>query len=181
MIPTRLITARLSLRPIAITDTAEIFQKWSQHPDVAKYMSWPMSKTVADTQQFVDYAVGAWVTGVEFTWVIAWREAPGLIGSCGLRVRENDADFGYLLLPEFWGQGLITEAMGPIIDWCCAQAQIQKIWATHHVDNPASGRVMAKLGLRYEKTQPKAKIFPQISQTEPQDECLWSWTKNDNG
>ncbi len=161
------------MRPIAETDFAEAYGKWGSSEIVAKYMSWQCG-IPAETEKFIRYAACAWDTGEEYTWVIAERNKPGLIGSFGLRVHKDDADFGYLLLPEFWGRGYIAEAGRPIIDWCCALPSIKRIWAVHHVDNPGSGRVMQKLGLKLEKMLAKNKIYPQISTTEFQDECSYS-------
>lgn len=175
--PPRLIkTERLSLRPIAVGDLLEIYEKWGSSAVVAKYMSWK-SGVLEQTEQFLRYAVDAWDTGEEYTWVIEEKNKPGLIGSFGLRVHKDDADFGYLLMPEYWGRGYIAEAGKPIIEWCCALPHIKRIWAVHHVDNPGSGRVMQKLGLTQESLNPKSKVYPQISDTELQDEYLYSLVK----
>ena len=139
-------------------------------------MSWRCG-IPADTEKFAHYAENAWETGEEYTWLIEKNGVVGLIGSFSIRLRASDADFGYLLMPEFWGQGYIVEAGKSIIDWCCSLPQIKRIWAVHHVDNPNSGRVMQKLGLKLESICKNNKIYPQISDTECQDECLYSLVK----
>ena len=175
--PKHIQTERLFLRPINLADLSEVYAKWGDNIGVSRYMSWK-SGNQAETKKFLGYAESAWNTGEEFTWAIALKSAPGdLIGSFGIRVRESDADFGYLLLPEFWGQGLIAEAGQPIIAWVRALSPIKRIWAVHHVDNPNSGRVMEKLGLKFESRSNKSKIYPQISDTVLQDECLYSLVK----
>ena len=174
--PERIETERLSLRPITLADTAAIYAKWGNSAAVAQYMSWK-SGIPAETEKFVRYAVRAWDTGEEYTWLIEEKNNPGPVGSFGLRVRETDADFGYLLMPEFWGRGYIAEAGKPIIDWCFSWPQIARLWAVHHIDNPNSGRVMQKLGLSLESVLKNNKIYPQISDDIPQDECLYSLEK----
>ncbi|TAH37791.1 MAG: N-acetyltransferase [Alphaproteobacteria bacterium] len=170
-------TERLLLRPVTANDAPEIYSKWGSSAIVAKYMSWKCG-IPAETEKFLRYAETAWNTGEEYTWVIALKSAPkDLIGSFGIRVRADDADFGYLLMPEFWGRGYIAEAGQPIIDWCWKLPHIKRIWAVHHADNPNSGRVMRKLGLGLESICKNNKIYPQISDTILQDECLYSIVK----
>ena len=173
----RIQTERLALRPITLADVSEIYAKWGVNPLVARYMSWSLAKNPDETKQFVTYAEKAWNTGEEYTWLIEERNKPGLIGSFGARVRQSDADFGYLMMPEFWGRGYVVEAGKPIIEWCKNLPQIERIWAVHHIDNPNSGRVMQKLGLSLEATLKNNKIYPQISETEYQDEFLYSLVK----
>ncbi len=166
-------TKRLSLRAIAEADFSEAYAKWGKSEIVARYMSWKCG-IPAETEKFIRYAACAWDTGEEFTWVIEEKNKPGLIGSFGIRMHGDHADFGYLLMPEFWGRGYIAEAGKPIIDWCKSLPDMRRIWSVHHVDNPNSGRVMQKLGLKKTKVLEKHKIYPQLSATELQDECLYS-------
>lgn len=68
-------------------------------------------------------------------------------------------DFGYGLRREFWGHGFITEAGAAVLEEV-KKAGLPYVSATHDVNNPASGRVMQKLGLHYcysyqEQWQPK--------------------------
>lgn len=70
-------------------------------------------------------------------------------------------DFGYGLRKEFWRQGIMTEACMAVIDQL-KKDRIPYITATHDVENPRSGRVMQKLGMKYqysyeEQWQPKNK------------------------
>ncbi len=175
--PPRLIeTERLSLRPIAVADIPEIYAKWGSSAVVAKYMSWKYG-IPSDTEKFVRYAANAWNTGDEYTWIIMEKNNPGLIGSFGIRMHGDNADFGYLLMPEFWGRGYMTEAGQPIIEWCRELPQIKRIWAVHHADNPASGRVMEKLGLRRERLIENAKIYPNLNPISLQHEYLYSIVK----
>ncbi len=72
--------------------------------------------------------------------------APRLVGSCGLGRRASGAvELGYWIGRLFWGRGIATEAGLALIDIARALG-LGRIEASHFVDNPASGRVLEKLG-----------------------------------
>ena len=54
-------------------------------------------------------------------------------------------DLGYALLRDCWGRGYATEAAGAVLDWARCDGMTY-VTATHDVHNPASGRVMRRLG-----------------------------------
>jgi RimJ/RimL family protein N-acetyltransferase len=53
---------------------------------------------------------------------------------------------GYAFLPEFWGQGLGSEAVEAVLDWAGRQTSFTTIEAEAHHDNPASLHLLGKLG-----------------------------------
>jgi RimJ/RimL family protein N-acetyltransferase len=72
--------------------------------------------------------------------------APRLVGSCGLGRRASGAvELGYWISRPFWGRGLATEAGRAMIDIARALG-LGQLEASHFIDNPASGRVLDKLG-----------------------------------
>ena len=75
-------------------------------------------------------------------------DAPRLVGACGLGRRPSGSvELGYWVAPPFWGRGIATEACTALVD--IAQALgLGRLEASHFIDNPASGRVLEKLGFR---------------------------------
>lgn len=72
--------------------------------------------------------------------------APLLAGACGLGRRPSGAvEMGYWIARPFWGRGLATEACIALIEIARALG-LPRLEASHFVDNPASGRVLEKLG-----------------------------------
>jgi RimJ/RimL family protein N-acetyltransferase len=72
--------------------------------------------------------------------------APQLVGSCGLGRRTSGAvELGYWIARPFWGRGIATEACTALIE-TARTLQLQQLEASHFVDNPASGRVLEKIG-----------------------------------
>lgn len=74
------------------------------------------------------------------------RGAPNLIGSCGLGRRSSGAvELGYWIARTHWSRGFATEAGRALIDIARALGLVQ-LEASHFIDNPASARVLDKLG-----------------------------------
>lgn len=72
--------------------------------------------------------------------------APQLVGSCGLGRRQSGAvELGYWIARPFWGRGIATEACAAMIEIARALG-LPQLEASHFVDNPASGRVLEKIG-----------------------------------
>jgi RimJ/RimL family protein N-acetyltransferase len=72
--------------------------------------------------------------------------APRLVGSCGLGRRPSGAvELGYWIARAFWGRGIATEASQALLD-IARTMRLPGLQASHFLDNPASGRVLEKLG-----------------------------------
>jgi RimJ/RimL family protein N-acetyltransferase len=84
--------------------------------------------------------------------------APRLIGSCGLGRRPSGAvEMGYWIARSSWGRGFATEACGALIDIAGALG-LASLEGSHFIDNPASARVLEKLGF-----EPLGLIAPRMS------------------
>jgi len=71
---------------------------------------------------------------------------PRLVGACGLRRRASGAvDLGYWIARAHWGRGIATEACTALVD-IARTLRLPGLDASHFLDNPASGRVLEKLG-----------------------------------
>ena len=74
--------------------------------------------------------------------------APALVGSCGLGRRPSGAvELGYWIARPYWGRGIATEAATALID-IARTLGFSSLEGSHFLDNPASGRVLEKLGFR---------------------------------
>jgi len=65
---------------------------------------------------------------------------------------DSSCEIGYILGKNYWGRGLMTEALKAVLDFCFTQAGFQKVRARYASLNPASGRVMEKAGMSHLKT-----------------------------
>ena len=88
-----------------------------------------------------------------YHWAITLGGEP--IGDIALvAVSENSAAavVGYCLSRRYWGQGIMTEALAEVLRFCFEEVGFHRISSSHAAENPASGKVMEKCGLRYEGT-----------------------------
>ena len=70
-----------------------------------------------------------------------------LVGGIGVhRDEAGERELGYWLTPAAWGRGLMTEAAGAVVETLAMTLGITRLVSGHFVDNPASGRVLAKTG-----------------------------------
>ncbi|HET7708031.1 MAG TPA: GNAT family N-acetyltransferase [Sphingomicrobium sp.] len=84
--------------------------------------------------------------------------APALVGSCGLGRRPSGAvELGYWIARPYWGRGYATESGLALID-IARTLGLAQLEGSHFVDNPASGRVLEKLGF-----QPLGITAPRMS------------------
>ena len=83
---------------------------------------------------------------------------PGLVGSCGLGRRPSGAvELGYWIARPHWGRGIATEACTALVD-IARTLGLASLEGSHFTDNPASGRVLAKLGF-----EPVGIVAPRLS------------------
>jgi len=73
-------------------------------------------------------------------------ESPELVGSVGLYDADGAHELGYWLTPSAWGQGYATEAARAMLAHARHGLALGRVQAGHFSDNPASGRVLRKLG-----------------------------------
>lgn len=91
-------------------------------------------------------------TGDSFRFAIREKEIGKLIGTIGLHLSKehHKAELGYWLGKDYWGKGYLTEALKAVLQFGFDHVQLNKIYATHFVYNPASGKVMQKVGMKFE-------------------------------
>ena len=84
---------------------------------------------------------------------IELKENQQFIGTIDLRVQENEdnAEIGYALNKNYWGRGFVPEASQALIKLGFEELNLVRIFAYHDAENPKSGRVMEKLGMRKKK------------------------------
>ena len=91
-----------------------------------------------------------------YKWAICLKENPeqviGDISIVEMDEIDSSCEIGYILGKDYWGRGMMTEALKAVLDFCFTQAGFQKVRACYASLTPASGRVMEKAGMSYLKT-----------------------------
>jgi len=97
-----------------------------------------------------------WEQKTGFTWAITLKEDPcqviGAISLGGVDLVHSRAELGYWLGVDYWGRGIMTEAGNAVLAYSFEEIGLNKVWSQHYAKNPASGRVMQKLGMQLEGT-----------------------------
>ena len=150
-------TERLLLRPLEMSD-AEYIHRYAGEPEIAQMtLTVPHPYTRQHAVEFIQFAQNEMNSDKMYTFALVPKESGELIGCMGI---GNDAvhrygELGYWLGKPYWGQGYTTEAARRVIQFGFEVAQLNRIHASHFDDNPASGRVMQKVGMIYEGTMRK--------------------------
>lgn len=139
-------TKRLTLRP-GWPEDAPAVARAIGHEEVVRMLAkapWPYA--LADAEAFMSRERRA----SEASFLILSHEGdyPRLIGGIGLAPDEQGHELGYWLTPDAWGRGYATEAGRAVLAIARHSLRLKRLHSGHFVDNPASGRVLQKLGFR---------------------------------
>ena len=141
-------TERLLLRAVSAADTPAMFRIMADPQTMRYFGSAPMTEIEQATARIADINK-AFQAREGVRWAMVLRESGQYIGSCGfwrLVVSHERAEIGYELAPECWGRGLMTEAVGVVLNFGFATLGLHSIEANIHPDNIGSRRVLEKLG-----------------------------------
>lgn len=148
----RIETGRLILRPLEITDAPAITHH-CRDGSVARH-------TARIPHPYPLIAAELFILGIRASagqrpmnvYAITTGDTGDLAGTCGVFKRHTDDpdwEIGYWIGPDAQGRGYATEAAGGLIEAIHADLAPPRITAGHFEDNPASGRVLEKLGFTY--------------------------------
>jgi [ribosomal protein S5]-alanine N-acetyltransferase len=143
----------LVVRPQMAKDDLSV-RELANDPRIASLSIWPMQgygrklcrRWIAGTHE-------GWEEGTRAEFALELKSGGEVVGLAGLDRREAgpaSAELAFLLKVGFWGQGYATEAAEVVVDFGFKRLKLNRIYARHLAGNSASGRVLAKLGLRQE-------------------------------
>lgn len=153
-------TPRFLLRPFRADDAAMMYQNWTYDERVARYCRWYPHQSVSETQALLKMYLEQAQKGFPYRWAITRKgeDIPiGVLDVVGISEDGKTAEVGYVLSHAYWNQGIMSECLKAVID-VLFQAGFTEVSANHHIENPASGRVMEKCGMEfcgYAETQAK--------------------------
>ena len=147
-------TERLVLRPFKTTDGQAMFSNWASDDEVTRYLTWPTHSSVEVTNLLLADWTDHYSENNYYQWAIVLKDnGDEPIG--GISVVETNeilcnVEIGYCIGRKWWGKGLVTEAFSALIKFFFEEVGAEKVCARHDVNNPASGKVMQKCGLKFE-------------------------------
>ena len=148
-------TERLLLRKIVESDIQNIYNGLS-NPLVIKYYGVSYESLEATKEQMDWYE-----NSKQYWWAICSIDNQEFYGAGGLNdlcERNNKAEIGLWLLPDFWGKGIMTEVMPLICNYGFDQLGLHRIEGFVDSNNQNCKRAMAKLDFEYEGTMKDCEI-----------------------
>lgn len=145
-------TSSLLLKPFTLT-TANDFSLQANDPKVqATDINFSLPFTPAHAQEAIRRYINEWNLKQCYYFAIYLNETSSFIGGISLRVHteHNLADMGYWIGSAFWGKGYTTLAAREITKLAFIEFGVDKLYAQHMSHNPASGRIMQKIGMTQE-------------------------------
>lgn len=156
-------TERLILRRFTIEDLEQIYYNCWSDLEVWKWTSYKPMHCIEDViniaEMFTDEWLGAYDRLNRYSWAIQLKVSGEVIGRFfGMHPDDyvSQIELAYELGRNWWNQGLMTEAVKAVIDFFFTEIAINRIYANHASENPASGKVMQKCGMIYEGTMRQA-------------------------
>ena len=148
-----LTTERLVLRDFVEDDWPAVMA-YQRNPLYLRYYAWT-DRTPEEVRDFVAMFLANQqsVPRTKFQLAATLKSTGQLIGNCGVRLEAagaHQADIGYELDPDYWGQGYATEAARAMVDYGFSQLHVHRVWSWCVADNRGSAHVLEKLGMRLE-------------------------------
>lgn len=145
-------TQRLILRPFAVLDAPRV-QQLAGAREIAEMTSTiPHPYPDGAAEEWIGKHAASFAEDKSLTLAVALADGGDVIGCVGLSINRahQRAELGYWLGVPYWGKGYCTEAARALVRYGFGALGLHRICAFHFGHNPASGRVMAKIGMRQE-------------------------------
>jgi ribosomal-protein-alanine N-acetyltransferase len=145
-------TARLFLRPFTGADAPDVQRMVSDREVAATTLSIPHPYPAGGAEEWIAKQQETFEKGESATFAITLQADRSPIGSISLRITaaHRHAELGYLIDKPYWASGYATEAARAVMHFGFETLSLNRIYAHHMTINPSSGRVMQKLGMRFE-------------------------------
>lgn len=143
---------QVKLRPWTINDL-DVLVKLANNKNIAQYMAdvFPHPYTIETGKKFIEFA-----TTVSTSKIFAITFNSNIVGSIGLHLQNDilkkNAEIGYWLAEEYWGKGIMNEAINQIVNYGFKELDIVRIFARIYGINKASQKVIQKSNFKLEAT-----------------------------
>lgn len=141
-------TNRLLLRRLENSDVKEVFALRS-NPSTMKFIPRPLVKNDEEALEHIAMINAKIDNNEGINWAITIKGNPNLIGIIGhFRIQPQNyrAEIGYMILPEYHGQGIVAEAIKEVVRYGFEEINLHSIEAIIDPNNLASERVLQKNG-----------------------------------
>lgn len=148
-------TERLILRSFCEKDAAAVYRNFGSDPKVTEFLRWKAYSSPDDAEDILTEWIGNYKKADFYQWAIVLKdlgEPVGTISAVEMDERINKIQIGYCIGSKWWHQGITSEALGAVIPFFFREVGANRVEALHDPNNPNSGKVMRKCGMKYEGT-----------------------------
>lgn len=149
-----LTTERLLLRPFTLADAPEVQRLAGEREIAATTAAIPHPYPDGAAEAWIETHAGRFAQGEGAAFAVTRRADSALLGVVGLEINAEmqRAELGYWIGKPYWNQGYGSEAAAAVVRFALTDLGLRRVFARHFSGNPASGRVMQKIGMRHEGT-----------------------------
>jgi ribosomal-protein-alanine N-acetyltransferase len=133
-------TERLVLRRFTIDDTLAVYNNWTRDSEVSKYMRWEHHKNIEETKAKISDWLKRYSNNNFYQWAITIKGSDEPIGAIGL----------FSISRNYWGMGVASESLKALLKFAFEIVGFNRIESYHSINNPVSGKVMLKAGMKLE-------------------------------
>ena len=140
-------TKRLVLRKI-LPEDAKMVYEWMSDFEICRYERWKVHPNVEFSRGYIIEVFDDYKSNYTYQWGIELnKELIGSISIINIDDFDQKAVMGYCIKRNFWGNGYATEAAKAVLEYMFNEVGLNRIEASHSVNNKASGRVLEKVGM----------------------------------
>ena len=139
-------TTRLTLRQFDRNDADALF-KMRSNPETMRFVPRPIMQSIDEAREHIDMIEDKIRNNEGINWAISLRnvhDCIGIIGHYKLMPEHFRSEIGYLMLPEFRGKGIMSEAIAAVVDYGFNQLKLHSVEAIIDPENHASATVLER-------------------------------------
>lgn len=147
-----LLTERLLLRSFTLEDAADLQRLVGEFDVASTLTNMPHPYEDGMAEEWMQTCSEKFENDEALNFAITRRTDKQLIGGMGFRrdLKNENAELGYWIGKPYWNRGYATEAAKAVVAYGFEVLKLNRIHARRFKRNPASGRVLEKIGMQYE-------------------------------
>lgn len=129
------------------------YQNWASDKEVTKFLTWSAYTSLDIAIHILNELTTSYEKPDFYQWAIVPKnlnEPIGSISVVSINEKTQMAEIGYCIGRPWWNRGITSEALSAVINFMFDQVGANRVQAKHDVNNPHSGLVMKKCGMKYE-------------------------------
>jgi ribosomal-protein-alanine N-acetyltransferase len=145
-------TERLILREVTMADSQDVLTLRGDI-DAMRYIWKPASTTLDEARDLISRIRDGLEKNTAIGWAITLKNNPQLIGTIGFHQidkQHHRAEIGYMLLPQYWNKGLMSEAIKKVLDFGFNTMELHSIQANIDPNNMVSAAILKKFNFERE-------------------------------